>query len=169
MVSRRRKLEKTCCYRSTAKKSYFFIFSYQAIVGRGDSGNILLPGVTTLSSFPILEQTNIVLVTLLSFERDLMKNTILCPLSETDRYGKILSQNRKLKKEIMQVLFIMRLSTNGFWTVLRRKFVPLRYWGQNVSAINLLFNILKLIFVSFKYSTSTDIYMLYPSKWKRVG
>ena len=128
MISRRRKLEKTCRYRSTARRSYFFfIFSYQAIVGRGDSGNILLPGVTTLSSFPILpilEQTIIVLVTLLSFERDLKKNTILCPLSETDRYGKILSQNRKLKKEIMQVLFIMRLSTNGFWTVLRGKICP---------------------------------------------
>ena len=125
MISRRRKLEKTCRYRSTAKKSYFFIFSYQAIVGGGDSGNIPLPEVTTLSSFPILEQTNIVLVTLLSFETDLMRNTILSPPTiETDRYGKILSQRRKLKKKIMQVLFIMRLSTNGFMTVLRGKICP---------------------------------------------
>ena len=60
---------------------FFYLFISSNIVGRGDSGNILLPGVTTLSSFPVLEQTNIILVTLLSFERDLMKNTILSPLS----------------------------------------------------------------------------------------
>ena len=30
-------------------------------------------------------------------------------------------------KKIMQVLFIMRLTTNGVWTVLRGKFVSLRY------------------------------------------
>ena len=84
MISRRKKLEKPCRYWSTATKSYYLFFSYQAIVGRWDSANILLPGVTTLSSFPILEQTNIVLVTLLSFETDLMKNTILSPLSYWD-------------------------------------------------------------------------------------
>ena len=70
---------------------------------------ILLPGVPTLSPFPILQQTtNKTLVSLLSFKEDLMpKNMILTQFSplaiETDRYGKILFKN-------MQVLLITRLS-----------------------------------------------------------
>ena len=81
----------------------------------------------------------------------------------------------------MQVLFIMRLSTNGFGTVLRGKICPFALL-RTYSFSNQLVIEHKFIFVSFKYSTSTDItlpiylfpkylfiYMLYPSKWKLVG
>ena len=57
-----------------------FLFSDQAISKRHENGNIHLPRVPTLSSFPIffLQQTNKTLVSLLSFKVDLMpKNMIL--------------------------------------------------------------------------------------------
>ena len=68
-----------------------FLLLDQAIARRHETGNILLPGVPTLSSFPILQQTNKTLVSLLSFKVDLMqKNMILSLAIETDRYGKML-------------------------------------------------------------------------------
>ena len=69
----------------------FSSVSDQAIARRHETGNILLPGVPTLSSFPILQQTNKTLVSLLSFKVDLtQKNMILSLAIETDRYGKML-------------------------------------------------------------------------------
>ena len=63
----------------------------QFLARRHETGNILLPGVPTLSSFPILQQTNKTLVSLLSFKVDLtQKNMILSLAIETDRYGKML-------------------------------------------------------------------------------
>ena len=63
---------------------------------RHETGNIPLPGVPTLSSFPILQQTNKTLVSLLSFKDRLIGRVKFC------------FQNRKLKN--MQVLVITRLS-----------------------------------------------------------
>ena len=74
----------------------FSSVSDQAIARRHETGNILLPGVPTLSSFPILQQTNKTLVSLLSFKDRLIDTVKFC------------FQNRKLKN--MQVLLITRRS-----------------------------------------------------------
>ena len=66
------------------------------IARRHETGNIPLPGVPTLSSFPILQQTNKTLVSLLSFKDRLIDTVKFC------------FQNRKLKN--MQVLLITRRS-----------------------------------------------------------
>ena len=73
-----------------------FLLSDQAIARRHETGNLLLPGVPTFSSFPILQQTNKTLVSLLSFKDRLIGTVKFC------------FQNRKLKN--MQVLVITRLS-----------------------------------------------------------
>ena len=73
-----------------------FLLSDQAIARRHETGNLLLPGVPTFSSFPILQQTNKTLVSLLSFKDRLIGTVKFC------------FQNRKLKN--MQVLLITRLS-----------------------------------------------------------
>ena len=71
----------------------------QFLARRHETGNILLPGVPTLSSFPILQQTNKTLVSLLSFKVDLtQKNMILSLAIETDRYGKMLFSKQEVKK-----------------------------------------------------------------------
>ena len=74
-----------------------FLLSDQAIAKRHETGNIPLPGVPTLSSFPILQQPNKTLVSLLSFKDRRLIGTV-----------KFCFQNRKLKN--MQVLLITRLS-----------------------------------------------------------
>ena len=74
-----------------------FLLSDHAIAKRHETGNTLLPEVPTLSAFPILQQTNKTLVSLLSFkDRRLIGRVKFC------------FQNRKLKN--MQVLVITRLS-----------------------------------------------------------
>ena len=72
-----------------------FLLSDHPIPRRHETGNIPLPGVPTLSSFPILQQTNKTLVSLLSFKDRLIGTVKFC------------FQNRKLKN--MQVLLITRL------------------------------------------------------------
>ena len=73
-----------------------FLLSDHAIAKRHETGNIPLPGVLTLSSFEILQQTNKTLVSLLSFKDRLIGTVKFC------------FQNRKLKN--MQVVVITRLS-----------------------------------------------------------
>ena len=74
-----------------------FLLSDHAIAKRHETGNIPLPGVPTLSSLPILQQTNKTLVSLLSFKDRRLIDTV-----------KFCFQKRKLKN--MQVLLITRLS-----------------------------------------------------------
>ena len=75
--------QRACCV-SVVSVNVQFLLSDQAISKRHETGNIPLPRVPTLSSFPIfvLQQTNKTLVSLLSFKVDLMpKNMILTQFS----------------------------------------------------------------------------------------
>ena len=84
------------CRVSVVSVDVQFLLSDHPVARRHETGNIPLPGVPTFSSFPILQQTNKTLVSLLSFKDRLIGTVKFC------------FQNRKLKN--MQVLLITRLS-----------------------------------------------------------
>ena len=65
------------CRVSVVSVDVQFFLSDQAIARRHETGNIPLPGVPTLSSFPTLKQTNKTLVSLLSFKVDLMLKSMI--------------------------------------------------------------------------------------------
>ena len=102
------------------------------------------------SSFPILQQTNKTLVSLLSFKVDLMqKNIILSLAIETDRYGKMLFSKQEVKKYAGAVNYTA--VSYRSWTVKWGAICPhARYWqiAHNVSTINffsLLINYLSFL------------------------
>ena len=113
------------CRVSVVSVDVQFLLSDQAIARRHETGNLLLPGVPTFSSFPILQQTNKTLVSLLSFNW------------QTDRYSKILFSKKEVKKyagAVNYTAFSYRSWTVEWGAIC----LHARYWqiAHNVSTIN---------------------------------
>ena len=103
--------QRACCV-SVVSVDVQFLLSDQVISKRHETGNIPLPGVPTLSSFPIffLKQTNKTLVSLLSFKVDLtLKSMILSQFSSLSQLLRLIG-NGKILFQNMQVLLITWLS-----------------------------------------------------------
>ena len=118
--------------------------SDHSIARRHETGNIPLPGVPTLSSFPILQQANKTLVSLLSFKDRLIGTAKFC------------FQNRKLKN--MQVLVITRLSVIDPEQLNELQFVYMHVIDKQSITFPQSFFLFthKLTFIPSKYSTSIE-------------